>query len=176
MNIIYAEHYVSPRERPLTPEEQEVRRISYALKVPTAEATTLASHMLAPLVDSATYPGAAIVLMPVPSSTNTTTVNRIFANELATKIEAITGRKVFVRETVIRQHPVESSCVRRRKGLLGLTVAEHAIVRVAGPLTATNTCYYFVDNVATTGGTLAACRQALGFGDSVVYACAGRTP
>jgi len=49
MNIIYAEKYVSPRERPLTPEEQEVRRISYALKVPIAESTTLMSHALAPL-------------------------------------------------------------------------------------------------------------------------------
>jgi hypothetical protein len=31
MHIIYAERYVSPRERPLTPEEQEVRRIAYAI-------------------------------------------------------------------------------------------------------------------------------------------------
>ena len=52
MKIIYAEKYVSPRERPLTPEEQEVRRISYALKIPTNEASVLASLALAPLVDA----------------------------------------------------------------------------------------------------------------------------
>ncbi len=38
MHIIYAEKYVSPRERPLTLEEAEVRRVAYAIKVPTSEA------------------------------------------------------------------------------------------------------------------------------------------
>jgi hypothetical protein len=38
MRIIAAHKYVSPRARPLTPEESEVRRIAYALKIPTAEA------------------------------------------------------------------------------------------------------------------------------------------
>jgi len=174
MNIIYAEKYVSPRERPLTTEGKEVRRISYALKVPTSEATVLASTALAPLIDSHAYPGAAIVLMPVPSSTNSTRVNKIFANELADRINTLSGRQVFVRETVIRRHPVESSCVRRRQGKLGLSVEEHSMIRIAGPLRITNTVYYFVDNVATTGGTLEACRQALGFGDGVVYANAGK--
>jgi len=50
------------------------------------------------------------------------------------------------------------------------------MIRIAGPLTATNTCYFFVDNVATTGSTLEACQQALGFGDGIVYAFAGRNP
>jgi hypothetical protein len=176
MNIIYAERYVSPRERPLTREEKEVRRISYALKLPTRESIILACRALAPLVDSATYLGAAIVLMPVPSSTNTTQVNRILACELSEQIQSISSRQVFVRETVIRSHPVESSCARRRQGLLGLTVAEHAMVRVARPLRITNTVYYFVDNVTTTGTTLEACYQALGFGDGIVYANAGRNP
>ena len=37
MKIITAHKYVSPRARPLTPEESEVRRVAYALKVPTPE-------------------------------------------------------------------------------------------------------------------------------------------
>ncbi|MEI6166510.1 MAG: hypothetical protein WCS52_04890 [bacterium] len=176
MKIIYAEKYVSPRERPLTPAEQEVRRISYALKQPNDEANLLASTALAPLVDSHAYPGAVIILMPVPSSTNTTQVNWIFANRLAEQIKAISSRRVFVMETVARRHPVQSSCVRRRHGLLGLTVEEHAMIRIAGPLRITNTVYYFVDNVATTGSTLEACRLALGFGDGIVYADQGRNP
>lgn len=174
MNIIYAEHYVSPRERTLTPEEQEVRRLAYALKVPTNEATGRAGYALAPLVDAHAYPGAVIVLMPVPSSTNTLRANRALAMELAQHIRRLSGREVFVKATVGRKHPVVSSCSRRRKGYLGLTQEEHGMIRVCGPLTATNTCFYFVDNTRCTGSTLEACRQALGFGDGVVYADQGK--
>ena len=73
-----------------------------------------------------------------------------------------------------RKHPVESSCVRRKRGLPGLRGDEHAMIRVSGPLTATGTAYYFVDNMATSGATLAACRAALGFGDGIVWADEGR--
>lgn len=177
MNIIYAEKYVSPRDRPLTPEEQEVRRIAYALKVPTFEATYTASFSLGPLVEGAvgSGPGTVIVLMPVPSSTNSVEANRRLACSLAARIRMINPRRrVFVKPTVARTHPVESSCLRRRAGNPGLSVEEHAMVRVAGPLYATNTEYYFVDNVAATGTTLEACRQALGFGDGIVWADQGK--
>ena len=50
------------------------------------------------------------------------------------------------------------------------------MIRIAGPLTATNTAYYFIDNVATTGSTLNACRAALGFGDAIVWADTGKHP
>ena len=80
-----------------------------------------------------------------------------------------------VRITVGRMHPVESSCVRRRRGDRGLHGDEHAMIRVTGPLTATGTAYYFVDNMATTGATLEACREALGFGDGIVWADEART-
>ena len=56
----------------------------------------------------------------------------------------------------------------------GLALEDHGMIRIAGPLTATNTCFYFIDNVATTGTTLEACRQALGFGDGIVYASQGK--
>ena len=67
-------------------------------------------------------------------------------------------RRVQVKITVGRKHPVESSCVRRKRGLSGLQGEEHAFIRLAGWLTATATAYYFVDNMATTGTTIAACR------------------
>ena len=174
MRILYAEKYVSPRERPLTPEGQTVRRIAYALKVPTTEALRVASRALAPLVDSNATAGAAIVLMPVPTSTNILWPNQALAQEIAEELRRLTGRDVFVKATVSRKHPVQSSCYRRRHGQMGLTVDEHVMVRIAGPLTITNTCFYFVDNVATTGTTLEACRQALSFGDGLVYADQGK--
>ena len=175
MNIIAPHKYVSPRARPLTPEESEVRRIAYALKVPTAEACETAARDLAPLLDAAEAPDTRRVLMPVPASTGSVDANRQLANELAAEVHRrYPERRVQVRITVGRKHPVESSCVRRKRGLLGLRGEEHAMIRVAGPLTATATAYYFVDNMATTGATLDACRAALGFGDGIVWADEGR--
>ena len=176
MNIITAHKYVSPRSRPITPEESEVRRIAYALKIPTAEACELAARDLAPLLDAAEAPATHIVLMPVPASTGSVDANRQFANEIAAEVHRrYPDRRVQVKVTVGRKHPVESSCVRRRRGLPGLRGEDPALIRVAGPLTATGTAYYFVDNMATTGATLEACRQALGFGDGIVWADEGRT-
>jgi predicted amidophosphoribosyltransferase len=175
MNIISAHKYVSPRSRPLTPEEADVRRIAYALKVPTPEACETAACDLAPLLDAAEAPDTRIVLMPVPASTGSTAANRQFANELAAEVHRrYPDRRVQVKITVGRKHPVESSCVRRKRRACGLRGREHAFIRVAGPLTANGTAYYFVDNMATTGATLAACRAALGFGDGIVWTDAGR--
>ena len=179
MRIIAAHKYVSPRSRPITPEEAEVRRLAYALKIPTSEACTTAAQALAPLLDSAEATGTHIVLMPVPASTGTVDANRHIANELAAEIHRrYPARRVQVKVTVGRQHPVESSCVRRRRSMAaaGLPLEEHAMIRVAGPLTATNTAYFFVDNMATTGTTLLACRLALGFGEGIVWADAGKVP
>ena len=61
MRIISAQHYVSPRQRPLTHEEAETRRIAYALKIPTAEAVTTAANALAPWLDAAEAPGTAAI-------------------------------------------------------------------------------------------------------------------
>ncbi len=177
MNTITAHKYVSPRARPLTPEEAEVRRLAYALKIPTAEACETAARDLAPLLDAAEAPDTHIVLMPVPASTGSVDANRQLANELAAEVHRrYPARRVQIKITVGRMHPVESSCVRRRRGLPGLRPEDHAMIRVAGPLTATGTAYYFVDNVATTGATLAACRAALGFGDGIVWADQGCRP
>ena len=177
MHTISAHKYVSPRARPLTPEEVEVRRIAYALKIPTAEAVAVAARDLAPLLDAAEAPDTHLVLMPVPASTGSIDANRQLANELAAEVHRrYPARRVQVKVTVGRKHPVESSCVRRKRGLPGLRGDEHAMIRVAGPLTATGTAYYFVDNMATTGATLDACRAALGFGDGIVWADEGRTP
>lgn len=173
MNIISAHHYVSPRNRPLTEEEREVRRIAYALKVPTDEALDTAAAALAPLVDAAEAPGVSIVLMPVPASTGSIDANRQLANAIAAEVRRrYPGRRVAVRVTVGRMHPVESSCARRRRGERGLRADDHAMIRIAGPLTATGSAYYFVDNVLATGATMDAARQALGFGGALVWAMA----
>ena len=124
----------------------------------------IAARDLSPLLDAAEDAETHIVLMPVPASTGSMDANRQLANELAAEMHRqFPARRVQVKLTVGRKHPVESSCARRRRGQRGLRTDEHAFIRVAGPLTATGKAYHFVDNVATTGATLAACREALGF-------------
>jgi hypothetical protein len=59
------------------------------------------------------------------------------------------------------------------RGLFGLTVEEHAIFRIVGPMQLLP--LYFVDNVITTGTTIAACRRALGWGIGLAYADASRS-
>jgi hypothetical protein len=60
------------------------------------------------------------------------------------------------------------------RGLPGLTVEQHVIIRTSGPMQLLPV--YFVDNVITTGTTIAACRRALGWGIGLAYADASRCP
>ena len=171
--IISAHHYASPRARPLTEEDREVRRLAYALKVPTPEALDIASAALAPLVDAAEAEGTTIVLMPIPASTGSIDANRQLANAIAAEVgRRYPSRRIAVRATVGRMHPVESSCARRRRGARGLQPDDHAMIRIVGPLVATGTAFYFVDNMIARGSTIAAARQALGFGGAIVWAMA----
>ena len=101
--------------------------------------------------------------VPVPASDTSLTANLALAHAIAALVPG-----ARVKCAVRRARPVESSCERRRRGLLGLSLTEHAIVRAAGPLDPLPV--YFVDNVSTTGTTAAACRLALGWGASLTYA------
>jgi hypothetical protein len=67
-----------------------------------------------------------------------------------------------------RVHPVESSCARRRRGLLGLSVVQHIFKRCCGPLL--RLPVWFVDNVVTSGATLKAAHLAFGTGGGIVFA------
>ena len=163
MTILAARKYVSPRERPLTPEEADTRRLAYALKVPTDEAIWDCATEMAAMIPSS----EEIILSPMPSSTGDLDANRALANRIAGHLK-IRGCKVYVRITVARMHPVESSCARRRKGGIGLAPEEHAMIRVCGPISLAP--LYFVDNVVTTGNTMEAARAAMGYGAGIVFA------
>jgi len=76
--------------------------------------------------------------------------------------------RAHVKCAVARARQVEGSCNRRLRGLPGLTAEQHAIIRNAGPMQPWP--LYFVDNVITTGTTIAACRRALGWGTGLAYA------
>jgi hypothetical protein len=161
--ILAARRYVSPRARPITPEEAETRRIAYALK--RGEAAELASSEMAGLLPPDL---PTLTLVPIPSSTGSIEANLMLARAIAAEY----GLQARVIPALNRVVPIESSCARRRRGLPGLIAADHEFVRVGGWFALP---VFLVDNVATTGATLAAARYALGFGTGLVFADASPT-
>jgi len=156
--ILAVRRYVSPRSRPITPDEAETRRIAYALK--RAEETEMVAREMAGLLPPDL---PTLTLVPVPASTGSIEANLILARDIADEY----GPQARVVRALRREAPIESSCARRRRGLPGLTAADHAFVRVGGWFALP---VFLVDNVATTGATLAAASHALGFGTGLVFA------
>lgn len=168
MNITAARKYVSPRTRPLTFEETETRRLSYALKDWTAasfpaDVQTAAREMARLIITPA-------ILVPVPSSQGSTAANRKLAEAIAHLAPS-----VKIADVLTRAAPVESSCKRHRRNAGPLPVEEHHITRKPGKWISLREGerLYFVDNTTTSGNTLAACRTAIGAGEGLVFSDAG---
>lgn len=155
--------YVPIGCRTPSPEEIIARRIARDLKVPTAAAIQIAAPQMAALIDGPCW------LVPVPASSGSLIANLALARAIAA---LVLGARVKC--AIGRAHPVESSASRRMRGLFGLSVEQHAIIRTVGPIQLLP--LYFVDNVITTGTTMAACRRALGYGMGLAYADASRCP
>jgi len=160
-----ARRYVSPRTRPLTSEEAQVRALAYMLKDPDCDQDIVeaAAREMAKLVE-----GERGYLIPVPSHTRSTTANR----RLASAIMFCTGGKFEVTDILSRKGPVDSTCERHRQKLPPLEPDAHQIFLHPSKVTLTGTeKIYFVDNVLTSGNTIEACRRAmLGLGTGLVYA------
>ena len=157
MNDRYVAKYVALGYRTPSPEEIAIRRTAWDLKIPTSHAIQQAAPGMAALIDGPCW------LVPVPASDGRTTANMALANAIAAFVT-----DARVKCAVGRTRPVESSYQRRLRGLPGLPVEQHAIIRTAGPLEPLPV--YFIDNVVTTGTTIAACRRALGWGAGLTYA------
>jgi len=160
---MYTAKYVPIGYRTPSPEEIIVRRIARDLKVPTVAAIETAAPQMASLVDGPCW------LVQVPASSGSLSANLALAKSIAEFVPA-----ARVKCAIGRAHPVESSVSRRIRGLPGLTVEQHAIIRMTGPIEILPV--YFVDNVSTTGTTINACRRTLGWGTGLVYADASRWP
>jgi hypothetical protein len=102
-------------------------------------------------------------LIPVPSSSGSTEANLTICRAMK---RLIPEARIVV--GIRRVHPVESSCARRRRGLLGLSVVQHIFKRCCGPLL--RLPVWFVDNVVTSGATLKAAHLAFGTGGGIVFA------
>ena len=162
MNIHAARRYVSPRTRTLTPEENETRNISYAIKDPWRawdfpQSAAIAAGEMADLIEGPCN------LVPIPSSRGSTEANRKLANAIAQRME---GARVV--DCLCRTQPVESSCERHRTKRGALPVDQHHLERDPSKWLDTVRTY-FVDNTTTSGNTLRAARKAVGFGDAIVF-------
>jgi hypothetical protein len=158
---MHAVKYVPLGCRTPSPEEIAARHTARDLKIPTAAAIQIAAPEMAALIDGPCW------LVPVPASNASRIANLALARAIA---ELVPGARVKC--VIGRAYPVESSAGRRIRGLPGLTLGQHAIIRTAGPIQLMP--LYFVDNVITTGTTIAACRRALGWGIGLAYADASR--
>jgi len=152
-----ARKYISPRIRPLTPEETQIRSTAYALKHADLEAIAIAAPAMAALISGPCW------LIPIPASDTSIEPNLTLARAIA---ELVPGARVKL--AIARERAVESSTNRRRRGRCGLHPDEHHFVRAAGPMNALP--LYFVDNVITTGNTVRAARAVLGWGTGLAYA------
>ncbi len=167
--VLAAHRYVSSSAPRRTPADIERRLNAYALKTldcPEEVLDECARDM------AATIPAGTsrCTLVPVPDHTGRTAVNRRLAEAIALHCDC---DRVEVLDILTRSEPVPSTCVRHRQGRGALPIPEHCIIArprsiPAGPL-------YLVDNVTTSGHTLAACTLALeGKGAGLVYADARR--
>ena len=156
--VHYATRYVSPRSRALTEGEKLIRQVAYDLKIPTQAAIEIAAPLMAALLDR-----EPCWLIPIPSATGSTEANHALCRAIQLLIPEA---RIVV--GIRRVQPVDSSCARRRCGLLGLSVRQHSFKRCCAPLL--RLPVWFVDNVVTTGTTLKAAHLAFGTGGGLVYA------
>lgn len=158
----YAAKYVPIGYRTPSPEENIARHVARDLKIPTAAAIQIAAPLMAALIDGPCW------LVPVPASNGSLTANLTLARAIA---PLVLGARVKC--AVGRAYPVESSASRRMRGLFGLSLEQHVIIRTSGPMRLLPA--YFVDNIITTGTTIAACHSALGWGTGLAFADASRS-
>jgi hypothetical protein len=163
MNIFSARKYPSQRNGQLSLEQTETRRLAYAIKTiasPSADFNTAAREMAA-LITGPCW------LVPIPDSTGNTDANTRLASFIAGYVASAAGT-VQVVKAIIRTQPIQSQCERHKLALGPIPLEQHHFARTRKALTLRQT--YFVDNVTTSGHTMEAARDALGFGAGLVFA------
>lgn len=155
-----ARRYVSPRTRPLNPFERETRGLSYMLK----EVDCPEAALQVAAIEMAALVWGPCHLIPAPDHTGSTAANLRLAKAIAAHVKG--GAEVH--DILTRTAPAPSACDRHRTKGAPVSVAEHNIARKPGkPIPCRPS--FIVDNVITSGNTLRACSQALGFGTGLVF-------
>jgi hypothetical protein len=171
MKILSARRYHTPRNGTLTLEQAETRRLAYSIKHPGADWTdydTAGREMAALILASNPQPSTlnpqpACWLVPIPDSTGNLDANAKLAHAIA---RYCPGAQVA--RAIRRTQPIQSQCARHKLALGPIPPDQHHLQRTRQMLTLRQT--YLVDNVTTSGNTLQAARDALGFGAGLVFA------
>jgi hypothetical protein len=164
VQILAARKYPTPRNGSLSLAEAETRRLAYSIK-----------SIASPLIDfdTAAREMAALIsgpcwLIPIPDSTGNTDANTRLASMIARYVMATGPAVAQIAKAIHRTQPIQSQCNRHKLALGPITPDQHHFARTRKALTLRQT--YFVDNVTTSGHTLEAAREALGFGAGLVFA------
>ena len=165
MNILAAHRYPTPRNGPLSREESEIRRLAYAVKSIAADSVDFdtVARAMASLITGPCW------LVPIPDSAGNTDANTRLATMIARYVASAAGSPgAQVAKAIRRTQPIESQCQRHKKALGPIPPDQHHLARTGKMLGLRQT--YFVDNVTTSGNTMQAARDALGFGAGLVFA------
>lgn len=154
-NRILALHeYVSPRTRPLTPQEDFVRNVAYGIKTGDHTSIEIAAQAMAPFV------GIGVVVVPAPSSA---AHNFGGVMALAQRVaQLVEGRMMPL---VQRVRDVASSHQARREGGYTPSILHHVASMSTDDLEDFDLLVNdvaIVDNVVVTGATIEAMRSVLG--------------
>ena len=159
MNVLAARIYPNPRRGPFSRDQTETRRLAYAIKTTASRSVDFdtAAREMAALIAGPCW------LVPIPDSNGSADANTRLASMIAMYCP---GAQVV--KAICRTQAVQSQCTRHRLGLGPIGQEQHHFARTRKALTLRQT--YLVDNVTTSGNTLAAARAVLGFGAGLVFA------
>jgi len=165
MNILHPTTYPNARIGRLCDQQAEIRRLAYALKDTACRCADIekAALAMAPLIQGPCW------LVPIPNSHCSLIPNARLCAAIASHVA---GAQMV--PAITRTAPIPSQCLLHKASLPPIRAEEHHIRATGRSLGLRQV--YFVDNVATSGNTMAAAYAALGRGAGLVFAATTNHP
>ena len=165
MTILHPTTYPNSRNGRLSDHQAEIRRLAYALKETACRCADIekAATAMAPLIQGPCW------LVPIPNSHCSLIPNARLCAAIASHVP---GAQMV--PAITRTAPIPSQCEMHKANLPAIPADQHNIKATGRSLGLRQV--YFVDNVATSGNTMAAAYAALGHGAGLVFAATANHP